>query len=67
MDVIQHIVGECVKYDSNSHYPAAMINPMPVGTPVFTDCDDLYEIFGYCFVEVTAPTAERLPCPILPT
>lgn len=41
VDVIQHIVGKVVKYDSNSHYPAAMLNPMPVGTPRMTDNKNL--------------------------
>lgn len=31
--MLQHIVGGAIKYDSNSHYLAAMLNPMPVGTP----------------------------------
>ena len=67
MDVVQHLVSEAVKYDSNSHYPAAMLNAMPVGMPRFTDNKNLSEIFGFCYVEVTAPTAQELACPILPT
>ena len=55
------------KYDSNSHYPAAMLNDMPVGIPRLTDLKDLNQIFGYCYVEVTAPSEEELLCAILPT
>lgn len=65
--MVQHIVGEAIKYDSNSHYPAAMLNPMPVGTPRHTDRKDLAEIFGFCYVEVTAPSEKELLVPILPT
>lgn len=28
--MVQHLVADGVKYDSNSHYPAAMINAMAV-------------------------------------
>lgn len=65
--MIQHLVANAVKYDINSHYPAAMLNDMPVGTPRFTDCKDLSSIFGFCHVKVTAPTEDVLLCPILPT
>jgi hypothetical protein len=65
--VIQHIVSRVVKYDSNSHYPAAMLNSMPVGCPRMTDCKNLNEIFGFCYAEITAPSKKILPCPILPT
>lgn len=67
MDVVQHIVSGAVKYDSNSHYPAAMLNSMPVGTPRMTDCKVLGNIFGFCYVEVSAPSKDVLSCPILPT
>lgn len=67
VDVIQHIVREAIKYDSNSHYPAAMLNSMPVGNPRMSDCTDLNEIFGFCYVEVTAPSKDVLTCPTLPT
>ena len=67
VDVVQHLVSDAVKYDSNSHYPAAMLNAMPVGIPRFTDNKNLSEIFGFCYAEVTAPTEQELTCPILPT
>lgn len=35
MDVDEHIVQNAYKYDSNSHYPAAMLNDMPVGTLLY--------------------------------
>lgn len=65
--MVQHLVADGVKYDSNSHYPAAMLNAMAVGTPRMTDCKELYELFGFCYVEVTAPSKDRLLCPTLPT
>ena len=65
--MVKHLVSNAVKYDSKSHYPAAMINDMPVGIPRFTDQKDLSKIFGFCYVEVTAPTKEVLRCGILPT
>ncbi len=67
VDVCAHIVSGGYKYDSNSHYPAAMLNDMPVGIPRLTDIKDLNKIFGYCYVEVTAPSEEELLCAILPT
>lgn len=61
------MVGGAIKYDSNSHYPAAMLNAMPVGVPRMTDEDYLYNIFGFCYAEITAPSEKVLACPILPT
>lgn len=66
VDVVRHIVKRAFKYDSNSHYPAAMVNDMPVGTPRLTDLKDLDKIFGFCRVEVEAPTEDVLLQPILP-
>lgn len=67
VDVVKHLVSNAVKYDSNSHYPAAMVNDMAVGIPRFTDLKDLSKIFGFCYVEVTAPSEEVLTCALLPT
>lgn len=52
-------------YDVNSLYPAAMLNLMPLGRPVFTDEKDLNKIFGNYYVMIQAP--EGLSVPILPT
>ena len=65
--MVQHLVANAVKYDSNSHYPAAMLNDMPVGVPRFTDQKDLSKIFGFCYVKVKAPKKDALTWPILPT
>ncbi len=67
VDVVQHMVAGAVKYDSNSHYPAAMLNAMPVGVPRVSDIKDLSQIFGFCYAEITAPTEVELACPFLPT
>lgn len=48
VDVVEHLVQKAYKYDSNSHYPAAMLNDMPVGDPVISDEKDLNKIFGFC-------------------
>jgi hypothetical protein len=34
-------------YDVNSHYPAAMMNDMPVGDPMLSLETDLSKIFGF--------------------
>lgn len=66
VDVIKHIFFDAYKYDVNSHYPAQMLNDMPVGFPRLTDNKDLNKLFGFVKARVTAPTAEILPVPILP-
>jgi hypothetical protein len=64
--VVEHLVQKAYKYDSNSHYPAAMLNDMPVGDPVISDEKDLNKIFGFCYAKVTAPTEDKLTHPTLP-
>lgn len=66
VDVLEHIVTDGYKYDSNSHYPAAMLNTMPVGNPTLTDIKDLSKIFGFCYAKVTAPSVSELKVPLLP-
>ena len=66
VDVVQHIVTDAYKYDSNSHYPAAMLNDMPVGNPRLSDLKDLNQIFGFCYAKITAPRVEDLKVAILP-
>jgi hypothetical protein len=66
VDVVEHIVVNGFKYDSNSHYPAAMLNDMPTGRPRLTDNKNLDELFGFSYVKVTAPDEKRLRVAILP-
>ena len=66
VDVVENIVANGWKYDVNSHYPAAMKNPMPIGVPVLTSQKDLAKIFGFCYAKVTAPTQKELRVAILP-
>jgi hypothetical protein len=66
VDVVKHIFFDAYKYDVNSHYPACMLNDMPVGQPRLTDNKDLNKLFGFVKARVTAPTAKKLSVPILP-
>jgi len=54
------------KYDVNSHYPNAMLMPMPGGKPRISTEKDLDKIFGFVEAKVKAPTQEELRVPILP-
>lgn len=54
------------KYDVNSHYPNAMLKPMPGGIPRITTEKDLNKIFGFVEATVEAPTELELKVPILP-
>ena len=66
MDVYENVVLDGWLYDMNSQYPAAMKNPIPIGKPVFTNESNLYNIFGFVFANVVAPSKEELRVPILP-
>lgn len=43
-------------YDKNSQYPAAMKNPKAIGNPVFTNENNLDNIFGFVFANVICPS-----------
>lgn len=66
VDVVENLVQKAYKYDANSHYPAAMINDMPVGMPRITDEKDLNKLFGFSHAKVTAPSDNILKHPTLP-
>jgi len=66
VDLVKHVFFDAYKYDVNSHYPACMLNDMPVGFPRLTDNKDLKNLFGFVKARVKAPTAKKLPVPILP-
>lgn len=66
VDVVEHLVQDAYKYDANSHYPAAMLNDMPVGDPKMSDEKDIEKIFGFCHAKVTAPTEGELLHATLP-
>jgi hypothetical protein len=51
-------------YDMNSQYPKAMLNPMPIGNPIFTTQKDL-SIFGFVFGLVIPPSEDRLRVPVI--
>ena len=52
---------ETYKYDVNSHYPNAMLNPMPGGVPILSTEKDLDKIFGFVEAIVEAPKNIRVP------
>jgi len=54
------------KYDVNSHYPNAMLRPMPGGKPRISSEKDIDKIFGFIEAKVMAPSEEELRVPILP-
>lgn len=53
-------------YDANSLYPAAMLQPMPVGEPTYSTNKNLNEIFGFVRATVTSPNLYNptLPCKV---
>lgn len=51
------------KYDVNSHYPNAMLMPMPGGKPRISSEKDLEKIFGFVEAKVQAPSKEELKVP----
>ena len=57
---------ETYKYDVNSHYPNAMLMPMPGGRPRISTEKNLDKIFGFIEAKVMAPSFEELRVPILP-
>jgi DNA polymerase type B, organellar and viral len=54
------------KYDVNSHYPNAMLMPMPGGLAKISSEKKLDNIFGFIQAVVEAPSEEELKVPILP-
>ena len=54
------IVGKSYHYDMNSQYPAAMLNKMPIGNPVFSTNSNLDYYSGFVYAEITPPIEERL-------
>ena len=54
------------KYDVNSHYPNAMLQPMPGGVPRISSEKNLENIFGFVEAIVEAPSEKELKVAILP-
>lgn len=42
-------------YDVNSHFPAAMLNPMPTGNPILSNSKDLQSYFGFVYAHIIPP------------
>lgn len=66
VSVFSHEIDNGYYYDINSHYPNCMKEPMPIGNPVYTDNNNLNELFGFVRAKVIAPDKSVLKNPILP-
>lgn len=64
--VFSNVVKDGYYYDVNSHYPAAMLNDMPTGAPIFTTNKNLNDLFGFIKAKVIAPSSSQLKRAILP-
>lgn len=65
VDVFVNEIYEGYLYDLNSQYPAAMLNDMPVGDPVFSLETDLNNIFGFVYGEIYCPDEQILQVPFI--
>ena len=63
--MVQHNSRRCCKIWLSSHYPAAMLNPMPVGTPRWLR--RVTRDIRLLEVPAAPPSEKELLCPILPT
>lgn len=52
-------------YDLNSQYPKAMLQDMPIGSPVLSLETDLNKIFGFVYGEITCPNENTLQVPFI--
>lgn len=53
-------VGKSYHYDMNSQYPAAMLNKMPTGDPVFSTNTNLSYYFGFVYALILPPSESEL-------
>lgn len=54
-------IGENLNYyDFNSLYPSAMLQPLPIGNPVYTLNKNLDHIFGYVYAKITTNNLNNL-------
>jgi len=54
------IIGNGYHYDMNSQYPAAMLNKMPIGNPVFSNNCNLEYYSGFVFAKIIPPSENKL-------
>ena len=54
------IIGKGYHYDMNSQYPAAMLNKMPIGNPVFSTNSNLDYYSGFVFAKIIPPSENKL-------
>nr|BBH42976.1 DNA polymerase [Marophrys sp. SRT127] len=61
-NVLKPLLKEGVVFDENSQYPAAMLNDMPVGIPVYCSKPNLEDgFFGFVQAHITAPKDLKVP------
>jgi len=65
VDVYFNELLEGFYYDMNSQYPAAMLNDMPVGNPILSLENNLDQIFGFVYGEITCPDESILQAPFI--
>ena len=65
VDVFINEVTDAYYYDINSQYPKAMLEDMPVGNPVLSLENNLENIFGFVYGEITCPDEQTLGVPFI--
>jgi hypothetical protein len=65
VDVFINDISNGYLYDMNSQYPKAMLNDMPVGSPILSLETNLNNIFGFVFGEITCPNENELQVPFI--
>lgn len=65
VDVFINKISNGYYYDLNSQYLKAMLNDMPVGDPVLSLENNLENIFGFVYGEITAPDENTLQVPFI--
>ena len=65
VDVFYNKITNGFYYDINSQYPTAMLNDMPVGDPILSLENNLENIFGFVYGEITCPDENSLQVPFI--
>ena len=65
VDVFINEINKGYYYDMNSQYSKAMLNDMPVGSPILSLENNLNNIFGFVYGEITCPDEQTLQVPFI--
>ena len=65
VDVFYNKISNGYLYDMNSQYSTAMLQDMPVGDPVLSLENNLDNIFGFVYGEITCPDESYLQVPFI--